>query len=48
MQKLAATSKNIDIDNKTALVSHMSDLHLKKIMKKRNTKIVIFIKTQTQ
>ena len=40
MQKLAATSKNKNIDTTTAFVSHMSDLFLKKVMIKWNTLII--------
>ena len=48
MQKPAATSKLIDIDATTAFVSHISDQFSKKIMKKWNTLVIIYIKTQTQ
>ena len=40
MQKLAATSKIIDINTTTAFVSNMSDYLLKKVMIKWNTLII--------
>ena len=40
MQKLAATSKIIEIETTTVFISHMSDWFLKKAMIKWNTLIL--------
>ena len=47
MQKLAATNKSIDNDTRTAFVSHMSELFLKKIMIRGDTLIINYIKVDT-
>ena len=44
MQKHAATKESNDSDTRTAFVSTMSDLFLKKIMIKRNTLIIVTLK----
>ena len=48
MQKIAATSKIIDIDTTAAFVSHMFDSFLKNVMIKWSTLFIFYVKTQTR